>query len=108
MTDSISVVTNITKLGTSNVVIIPKPFLEFFNLNTKDKVEVIRENDCLSIKPLPKWSAKQQKNIVEDIISFAGSREDDELLGEDFIEKYCHEQDDFDMSLFDEVRNENE
>jgi len=98
-----TVKTKISKLGSSNAVIIPIDFLRILHLEPKDEVEVTRTDDGFYIKPVPKWSAKEQENIINDIISFAGSPKDDEPLGEDFEELYCHEKDDFDLSLFDRV-----
>ena len=44
----------IEKKGTSNFVLIPKPFMDMLGLSTKDKVEVRMENDKIIIIPIKK------------------------------------------------------
>jgi antitoxin component of MazEF toxin-antitoxin module len=86
--------TNFSKVGNSQAVIIPKKYLDFLNIPMKSKVDLYETPDGIFIKPVREWSAEKQSDIINDILAFVGSPEDDELIPDDFIETYCHEKDD--------------
>jgi antitoxin component of MazEF toxin-antitoxin module len=87
--------TTFSQVGNSQAVIIPKKFMEILKIPAKSKVELFETHDGIFIKPVREWSAEKQKQIIDDIVSFVGSPEDDELCDpNEFISTFCHEEDD--------------
>jgi antitoxin component of MazEF toxin-antitoxin module len=87
--------TTFSQVGNSQAVIIPKKYLESLKIPAKSKVELFETHDGIFIKPIREWSAVKQRQIIDDIVSFVNSPEDDELCDPDeFITAYCCEKDD--------------
>ncbi|MCL2087839.1 MAG: hypothetical protein FWH05_09655 [Oscillospiraceae bacterium] len=78
--------TTVSRFGNSRAVIIPKTVPAF---PLKSKIELYSTTDGIFIKPVGGWSAEKQSEIIREIIAFTGSDEDDEPITEDFIERYC-------------------
>jgi antitoxin component of MazEF toxin-antitoxin module len=92
--------TNVSKYGNSRAVIIPKNVEDF---PIKSKIDLYKTDYGILIRPVrsvSEWSAERQSAVINDILAFAGSNEDNEPLTEKFIEQYCNDDnnDDLDFS----------
>jgi len=73
--------TNIFKLGNSNAIRIPKPFIESMKLKTNDEIELILEQDKIVIKKINKnKSIKDLFNNYDKKYEFDNYL-DDEIVG---------------------------
>jgi antitoxin component of MazEF toxin-antitoxin module len=87
--------TTFSQVGNSQAVIIPQKFMKSLKIPAKSKVEIFETHDGIFIKPVREWSAEKQSQIINDIVSFVGSQEDNELCDpNEFITAYCREKDD--------------
>jgi antitoxin component of MazEF toxin-antitoxin module len=89
--------TTVSRFGNSRAVIIPKSVPDF---PLKSKIDLYKTDEGILIKPANEWSAERQSEIIKKTLAFIGSDEDNEPLPDDFIERYCTDDniDDLDFS----------
>ncbi|MCL2051074.1 MAG: hypothetical protein FWG91_05030 [Lachnospiraceae bacterium] len=78
--------TTVSRFGNSRAVIIPKSVTDF---PLKAKIDLFKTDEGILIKPVKavdEWSAEKQIAIINDILAFVGSNEDNEPLPDNFIE----------------------
>ncbi|MDR0197347.1 MAG: hypothetical protein LBI36_03915 [Oscillospiraceae bacterium] len=94
--------TTVSRFGNSRAVIIPKSVSDF---PLKSKIDLFKTGEGILIKPVEEWSLEKQNKAISDLLLFAASPEnDEEPIPDDFIERYCTDDntEDLDFSGLEE------
>ncbi|MCL2107862.1 MAG: hypothetical protein FWH20_00765 [Oscillospiraceae bacterium] len=90
--------TTVSQFGNSWAVIIPKTVSD---LPPKSEIDLFKTDEGILIKPVGEWSLEKQQKVINDLLLFVNSPEnDEEPIPDNFIELYCTDdnKDDLDFS----------